>query len=122
MTGGLKYTYNKDFWRPDNTNSKYPRILGEGIDNGGNNDLSSNFYLINSRYVRLKDVRFSYDFKHKLLKNVKWLSRLEAVVSGQNLITISPLNDYGLDPENASNQNYSYPLDRTFAVGVNLGF
>ena len=122
VTGGLKYTYNTDFWRPDNTNAKYPRLLGEGIDNGGNNGLSSNFYLINSRYCRLKDVRFSYDFKHKLLKNVKWLSRLEAVVSGQNLLTISPLTKYGLDPENASTENYSYPLERTFAVGINLGF
>lgn len=67
-------------------------------------------------------IRLGYDFKKKLLKKVDWLTRLELTVSGQNLLTVSPATEYGMDPENASNQNYSYPMERTFAFGVNVGF
>lgn len=117
-----RYGFQTDYWTPNNTDAKFPRLLYNLDTNGGNNSVTSNFWLINSHYTRLKDVRLSYDFKHKLLKKVLWISRLEAVVSGQNLITISPLTAYGMDPENASNNNYSYPLERTFSVGVNIGF
>ena len=116
------YDFQKDYWTMENRDAIFPRLTSSLDINGSNNSVTSDFWLINGRYFRLKDVRLGYDFKKKLLKKVDWLTRLELTVSGQNLLTVSPATEYGMDPENASNQNYSYPMERTFAFGVNVGF
>ncbi len=116
------YDFQTDYYTVDNKDAKFPRLTSALDINGGNNTVSSDFWLINGRYIRLKDVRFGYNFKKYVLKNVSWINRLELVVSGQNLLTISPATKYGMDPENASNQNYSYPMERTFSFGINVGF
>ena len=90
--------------------------------NGNNNYVTSDYWLVNGRYIRLKSLQFAYDFRTKLLKNVKWLYKCQVVLSGQNLFTISPATKYGFDPENGSTNNYDYPVQRVYAVSVNLGF
>ena len=70
----------------------------------------------------MKDLQFSYDFKYKLLKNAKWLSKLALGISGQNLFTCSNVTKFGLDPENASVENYAYPVERVIAFTLNVGF
>ncbi len=123
-TGGytMVYPYQLDYWMPDNTSAKYPRIAMSSNVNGSNNYQTSDFWLVNGRYIRLKSLQFAYDFRTKLLKNVKWLYKCQVVLSGQNLFTISPATKYGFDPENGSTNNYDYPVQRVYAVSVNLGF
>lgn len=116
------YDYHTDFWTPDNTDAKYPRLMSSAGLNGNNNYVSSSFWLINGAYLRMKDFSFGYDFKHSLLKDVNWLSKASLAISGQNLFTISEATKYGLDPENASVEHYGYPNERIFAVSLNLGF
>lgn len=116
------YDYHLDFWSPENTNAKFPRLTSSTGINGNNNHPTSDFWLVNGAYLRFKDVQFKYDFKRTVLKDVNWLSSLNVFVSGQNLFTISEATKYGLDPENASTNNYAYPLERTFAFGVTIGF
>lgn len=123
-TGGytMVYPYQLDYWMPDNTDAKYPRIAMNSNVNGNNNYVTSDYWLVNGRYIRLKSLQFAYDFRTKLLKNVKWLYKCQLVLSGQNLFTISPATKYGFDPENGSTNNYDYPVQRVYAVSVNLGF
>ena len=123
-TGGytMVYPYQMDYWMPDNTNAKFPRIAMNSNVNGNNNYETSDFWLVNGRYIRLKSLQIGYDFRSVLLKNVKWLYKCQIVLSGQNLFTISPATKYGFDPENGSTNNYDYPIQRTYAVSVNLGF
>ncbi len=90
--------------------------------NSNNNYVYSDFWLINGAYLRMKDFQFGYDLKHSLLRNVTWLSRAKVGVSGQNIFTISKATKYGLDPENASAENYGYPVERVLAFTLNLGF
>ena len=90
--------------------------------NVANNYLSSDFWLVNGAYLRMKDFQFGYDLKYSVLKNVGWLSRAKVGLSGQNLFTISESVKYGLDPENASTMNYAYPVERTLALTLNVGF
>lgn len=116
------YDFHKDFWTPENRNAKYPRLMSSIGLNGSNNHVGSNFWLLNGAYLRMKDFTFGYDFKHKLLKNTSWISTARLAISGQNLFTISDATKYGLDPENASTENYAYPNERIFAVSLNLGF
>ncbi len=96
--------------------------MSNTANNANNNYQTSDFWLANAQYIRLKDLQFGYDFKYKLLKNVKWLSRARLGFSGENLCTISPVKKFGIDPETASAENYGYPVERVIAMTLNLGF
>ena len=78
--------------------------------------------MVDGSYFRLKDFSISYDFKYSVLKKCKWLTKLQATISGQNIFTISDAFDYGMDPENANQENYGYPNERVIAFGLNVGF
>lgn len=116
------FNWQTDYWRADNTDALLPRLMSDAGRNAQNNEISSDYWLVNGRYCRLKDFTFGYDFKYSLLKGVNWLTRAKVGISGQNLFTISPATKYGLDPENASTVNYQYPVERTIALSINLGF
>ena len=116
------YDYQTDFWTPNNRDAQYPRLMSSTGLNSSNNYLSSDFWLVDGAYLRMKDFQLGYDFKYSLLKNVGWLSRAKVGLSGQNLFTISESTKYGLDPENSSTLGYGYPVERIIALTVNLGF
>ena len=118
----IAYDYQTDFWTPDNTNAMFPRHTSAPSMNGSNNYQSSDQYLISAGYFRLKSLNLSYDFKHKLLKSADWIKTCRLSLSGTNLITFSKLNKFFLDPETASASNGLYPVERTFSIGVNIGF
>ncbi|WP_302027212.1 TonB-dependent receptor [Bacteroides caecimuris] len=118
----VAYSHQKDFWRPDNTDAKYPRLMSNTALNNNNNYESSDFWLINGAYLRMKDFQFGYDLKRTLLKNLSWLSKCKIGISGQNIFTISKATKYGLDPENSDTGGYGYPIERTLAFTLNLGF
>ena len=116
------YDYQTDLWTPSNTNAQYPRLMSNTALNANNNYASSDFWLVNGAYLRMKDFQFGYDLKQSVLKNINWLSKARVGISGQNIFTISKSTKYGLDPENASTQNDAYPVERTLAFTLNLGF
>lgn len=117
------YKFMTDTWTPTNTDARYPRLThNAGNDNGNNNYLTSDFWMVDGSYFRLKDFSIAYDFKYSVLKRCKWLTKLQASISGQNIFTISDAFDYGMDPENASQDNYGYPNERVIAFGLNIGF
>lgn len=116
------YDYQTDFWRPDNTDAMYPRLISSSGLNGDNNYVSSDFWLINGAYLRMKDFQLGYDFKWSVAKNVPWLTKATIALSGQNLFTISEATKYGLDPENSSVEHYGYPNERVYAISLSLGF
>ena len=90
----VAYDYQTDFWTPDNRDAQYPRLMANTALNQNNNYASSDFWLINGAYLRMKDFQFGYDFKYSLLKNVSWLTRcktvsythLRAHETGRNLV------------------------------------
>jgi len=118
----IAFDYQTDYWTPDNRNAQYPRLTSNRQLNAANNYQTSDFWLIDGAYLRMKDFQFGYDFKYKLLKKVGWLSRCKVGISGQNLFTISEATKYGLDPENSDTGGYGYPIERTLAFTLNLGF
>ncbi len=124
QTGTLPvaFDYQTDTWTPNNRDAKYPRLMANTSLNSNNNYQSSDFWLINGAYLRMKDFQFGYDLKHSLLRSVAWLSRAKVGISGQNIFTISQATKFGLDPENSSAENYGYPVERVIAFTINLGF
>lgn len=118
----LAYDHQKNFWSPSNRDAQYPRLMSNTGLNDNNNYAGSDFWLINGTYLRMKDFQLGYDLKYSLLRNVSWMSKAQIGISGQNIFTLSKSAKYGLDPENSSTNNYGYPVERTIALTLNLGF
>jgi len=119
----LVYAYQTDYWSIDNQDARFPRAVSTPGVNGSNNFQGSDAWLIGSKYIRLKYAQFGYDFKQGLLKKAPF-QQLRLFVSGTNLLTAAKSQDYFIDPESGSNNlnNYEYPIQRTFAIGVTAGF
>ena len=118
----VAFDYQTDYWTPDNRDAKFTRLMSNTGLNDNNNYVSSNFWLFDASFIRMKDFQFGYDLKYKVLKNVSWLTRCKVGISGQNLFTISEATKYGMDPESSDTSNTGYPVERTLAFTLNLGF
>lgn len=116
------YEYQTDIWAPDNTGSLYPRQHVSAGMTGSNNFVGTNFWLVDAKYIRLKNLTVGYDFKHKLLKTTNWLSKCYLSVTGYNLLTFSPAKKWGFDPESGAGTGYTYPVARIWTVSLNIGF
>ena len=73
-------------------------------------------YLQSASYGRLKNLTVGYTIPKNL--TTKWgISRLRLYVTGENLLTITPLND-AFDPETLGGM--TCPINRKVAIGFNL--
>lgn len=115
--GLLIYQWNNS-WTEDNPSqsSLYPRAT---FDNATNNYASSTLYEVNSSYLRLKSFSVAYDFDFPLMHKLK-INTLQLSLSGYNMLTFTDFI-YG-DPETTASSAPSYPLTRSFALGIKLGF
>lgn len=116
------YDFQTDVWTPQNTDARYPRLRSTADYNGNNNYESSDFWLVNTAYVRLKTLSIGYDFKNRLLKKVVWLTKCNVSLSGYNLLTFSGANKFNIDPEIGEGNLYAYPVSRVYSISFNLGF
>ena len=115
----INFDFQKDYWLAGNKNADFPRA-GDNTMNSGNNYTSNTFWLKDARFVRLKSITLTYNFS-RLLKKTGPLNQLSAFVSGNNLLTLSPVKQY-FDPELADNNNFFYPVNKTYSVGIRVGF
>ena len=91
---------------------------------------SSDFFVHDGSYVRLKELRLTYNFPQRILSKLK-ISNLALSLTGYNLLTFTSYN--GFDPEvgkvvGTEGNNLSmgvdqgnYPQARSFTFGVKLG-
>lgn len=96
-----------DHWSVDNPNpnAAYPR-LGITSADTSNNTQASSFWVRNANFLRFKSLEIGYRFPY-----------CRVYFSGDNLAVFSPFKLW--DPELSWN---SYPLQRTFNLGVQLTF
>jgi len=112
------FDIQSDSWTVDNPDAKFPRNSYVVAEYG----TTSDFYLINAWYIRLKALSFSYDLKHSLLKNLDNFSEFSVLLSGTNLLTFSPTLDYYMDPEvEASASHQMRQPFKVFNIGIRLG-
>lgn len=113
-----------DYWTPvdfeggdftaANPNARFPRIYGN-YGNSGSNYRTSDRYLSDASYFRIKNVTLSYSVPKKWT-NPLHLNLLKGFVSVENLATFSSLAK-GIDPETLG---WNYPSFRTVSFGVSL--
>ena len=115
--GRSMFESQRDYWREDNLNAKFPRLS----INNKNNYYASDVWVKNAGYVRLKNVSLSYRIPKKIISKIG-LQTARIYVSGQNLLTLSDVFE-GFDPEanNAYGSEF-YPIMRVFTVGLDLRF
>lgn len=116
------YPFQLDYWTLQNRNALLPRATTTVSENGNNNTVTSDYWLANGRYLRLKALQLGYDFKGGLLSRVNFITNLRVTLSGANLLTFSPAKKYYMDPETGSTNNYDYPSQRVYSISVNVGF
>lgn len=83
---------------------------------------SSTRYLEDGSYIRLRNIRLSYDLPNKIIGKAK-LSAVRFFVSGDNLWTLT--NFSGVDPEvvlSSGESSIKYPISKKILFGLNISF
>ena len=103
-----------------NRNGTLPRLTLSTTSHGGDNGLSSTFWIRDGSYVRLKTAQFGYTIP-KSVSDFGGIGSFRLFVEGQNLFTIDALPK-GIDPEAPGVNNGYYPQQRLLMGGVTLTF
>jgi hypothetical protein len=115
-------------WTPQNTNTDDPRIGVATNDQGlvDNALFSSDRWLENGSYLRLRNLQIGYNLPASALNNLN-LSQARIYLSGQNLITLTKYT--GLDPDVQGNGILergvdlgNWPSSRILSVGLDVNF
>ena len=112
-----------DYWTPENKNASHPRLTWD--DPNRNTRAESDRYLENGSYLRLRSVQLGYTFPQTWFKGA--IQHARVYINAENLFTITSYSGYSPDV-NADNANYRgfdnfiYPPNRTFMLGLNVTF
>ena len=122
-----------------NTKAYWPRIIGYSAQSsGGLLSQPNTRYLQKARYIRLKNLTIDYTFPKQMLAKAG-IQNLRVYLSGENLLTVSPLKKYAknYDPEgiyagdadlnstaggDGSGDGDGYPVMRSYSIGLSITF
>ena len=105
-----------DYWTPENPGARYPRLTPS--PDYGNNHHASDYWHFDASYCRVKYIQVGYTFDQMSLKKVG-ISSIRVYLNAQNPFTFA--KESMIDPENRG-QMGSYPLVKTYSVGLSLNF
>ena len=117
-TSALVQWVAENSWTEDNPDAILPRI---SFNNRTHNNRDSRAWMINAKYVRLKNVEIGYTINKPKL--VPLLNYVRFYVSGQNLLTFADFK--GNDPEapgTGLDLGMRYPMTRVYNFGVQVNF
>ncbi len=128
---GTLYEHQKDFWTPENTDAKFPRIAENGSSsNDINYKIGSDVYLFNGAYARLKNLQIGYSLPAGTISRLH-IQRARFYLTGQNLLTLSKTKI--IDPEQSefdnrvninsgANSARAYPTPVFYGAGLEVTF
>jgi TonB-linked SusC/RagA family outer membrane protein len=127
--------FNLNRWTVENPdqNAYFPRYRAF-VALSGTRELAiaQTRYLQDASYIRLKNLTIGYSFPQSILNKIHAKS-LRVYLTGQNLWTYSPMFKItknfdpevinGSDPEinGSGGDGFSYPMQKTFSFGINIG-
>jgi TonB-linked SusC/RagA family outer membrane protein len=109
--------FTNAYWTPTRTDARFPRVIKGDLRNVATSDR----LVIDASYVRLKNVQLSYRLPKSLL-NAVHVASVSVYVSASNLLTISKLNEWNLDPEVPPGRINYYPQVSLRTAGLNIQF
>jgi TonB-dependent starch-binding outer membrane protein SusC len=136
MLTGRRGQIKVDYWRPENTDAKYPKP--GGMTSGDNPQYASTLAYFDGSYMKIRTITLGYDLGQRLIKSPDIKMRMYFTVQNP-FVMFSPFNkESGLDPETNSygNENvatggyqrriltvgFNTPSTRNFIAGLNLTF
>ncbi len=112
-----------DYWTPNNLNAAHPRLTWD--DPNRNTRAESDRYLEDGSYLRLRNLQIGYTFPQQLFRG--YIEKVRVYANAENLFTIAGYSGYTPDV-NADNaryrgfDNFIYPTNRVFMLGLNVTF
>ena len=105
-------------WSLENREGTWQR-LGAGYIQTPSNNTGVSYWLYDMSYLRLKNIQLGYSFPKR------WISKIgmynaRLYLSAENLFTLTKYP--GLDPEKPYSTRDLYPINKSYAVGINIGF
>jgi len=120
---GMAVAYNQtketlNRWTYAGSETSVPRAV---FNDPNKNTRPSNRFIEDGSYLRIKNIILGYTFPKSILGKIG-ISSTRIYISGTNLWTFT--NYKGFDPEVGVNgiDLSTYPVTRTFSIGVNIGF
>nr|WP_197718652.1 TonB-dependent receptor [Pedobacter schmidteae] len=117
LQNGLLKSIADSYWSEDNRNMQafWPRL---SPNVSANNTQTSNWWMRNGSFLRLKSVELGYNLSGKSVAKLG-IGSIRVYASGTNLFVKSSFKMW--DPEQGSN-GLGYPLQKVFNFGVNVQF
>jgi hypothetical protein len=115
--GGKIPTYHADSWSTDNTDGTTPKLYPWGDARANGYVQVSDFNTYAGDFIRLKDLNLGYNLPGTWVKTIG-LSKAQIFVQGTNLFYWSKFEFY--DPEISGFM--SYPIMKTYSMGLNIQF
>ncbi len=127
--GATLYDYQTDFWTPENSNARFPRLAISGSSSNENNwQNGSDLFKFNAAYARLKNVNIGYTIPQSAIKSLG-IKKLRVYLIGQNLATLTKLKfvdpettEFGnnVDITSSSTSGRGYLLPVFYGAGLDL--
>lgn len=120
--GNYSKNIYKNHWSVDNPTGDHPRVheRGKYYWDPYTADYGNTYWMVNTNYLRLKNVELGYTIPKTLMGKTIFFSDLRLYVNAVNLFTISPSKD--IDPEATSANATNYPHSRIINLGFSLTF
>ena len=129
----VMYTHQLDYWTPTNTDARWPRLSSPGSASNTNNyQKSSDIYVFNAAYLRLKNIQLGYTIPNQLTSKFG-VQKFRVSVNAQNLFTLAKMSF--IDPESTefgsnmggtgglgANSGRNYPTLKYYGFGLDIEF
>lgn len=120
------YEYYNNRWTPQNQDARYPRATPAPY---ANNTRDSDFWFVNTSYMRLKTASLGYTIPASLTQKLN-IESLRVYVMGQNLFTWSNIDfmdpavsrEATTEPDDDVDLATAYPVQKVYSVGINITF
>ena len=139
-TDAVIMDYSTENWRVTNPGAYYTRKVTYAANrNVGPLTYENDYYLQDASYWRIKNITIDYTFPQEWTRKIS-IEKLNVYISGENIFTHSPLFKHTkmFDPETIGfgdsdyntttgglsgvGQGYSYPMLKTWTIGLNVTF
>lgn len=108
----------EESWREDNTDARFPRL---SVSPSNNNAFSSTWWYEDGSYLRLKSLQLGYSLPKTWMQKAGF-GGVRVYFEGTNLLTVSKLMKYNIDPETPGVSNGYYPQQRLMGLGLEIQF
>jgi len=112
--GGTPTKWHLDYWTPQNTKARFPRLLPAP----GNNLLFSDYWKVNGAFARVRYIQLGYTLPTAVSNRLK-IRSLRVYLNAQNPFTFTQVEM--VDPETRGTHK-TYPMFKTYTAGLNIRF